>query len=103
MPVSPASFSAADPDGAAPITGMPASPNTRATAYVAAVFPAPARPTTQSTRSGVGHTAGRRAHGRGHPPLLGVERHAAAARSEYALDSIEIHHRRVGSAPALGD
>ena len=53
MPVSSWSFSAATPDGAAPSTSMPACAKTWPTAWVAVVFPAPARPTTQTTRLGL--------------------------------------------------
>ena len=54
MPVSSWSFSAATPDGAAPSTGMPRlREDLRRRRWVAVVLPAPARPTTQTTRRGL--------------------------------------------------
>lgn len=53
MPVSSRSCSAAIPDGAAPSTRVPAARYAEATACTAVVLPAPATPTTHTTRSGL--------------------------------------------------
>ena len=72
MPVSSWSRSAAMPEGAPPRTGIPRRGRPAATAWVALVLPAPASPTTATTRSPLVATVA------DHGLLLGRELHGPA-------------------------